>query len=64
MFENEVLISKEDKDEITKDIEHIKKILDKYPYSSCFSNSVSTMARAKCYVDQASEWIRYLHVNK
>lgn len=61
MFENEVIVSEVDKKEALYHIQKVNKILDKYPYSSCFANTVTTISRAKGFSKDAEKWIGYLH---
>lgn len=61
MFENEVIVSEADKKEALYHINEVNKILNKYRYSSCFANNVTTISRAKTYSKNAAEWIGYLH---
>ena len=61
MLGNEVIVSEVDKKEALYHINEVNKILRKYPYNSCFANSVTALSRAKTYSKKASEWIRYLH---
>lgn len=64
MFENEVIVDKKDKEELCFLINKVDEILDKYPYSSCFSNSVTVMSRAKTSVKEAKQNIGYLYTMK
>lgn len=61
IFENEVIISEVDKNEALYHIRAVNKILNKYPYCSCYANTVTTVSRAKTYSKNAEEWIGYLH---
>lgn len=64
MFENEVVVDKKDKEELCFLINKVDEILGKYPYSSCFANSVTVMSRAKTSVKEAKQNIGYLYTMK
>ena len=49
MLGNEVIVSEVDKKEALYHINEVNKILRKYPYNSCFANSVTALSRAKTY---------------
>ena len=61
MFKNEVIVSEEDKKEMLYHINEINRILEKYPYSSCFANTVTEISRVKTYSKNAAECIENLY---
>lgn len=64
MFDNEVLIKKQDKEILMSNIKNINDILDKYDYSSNYSLNTSTaMSRAKSFSKEAETWIKILYAN-
>ena len=63
MFENEVIISESDKEKALYHIQEVNKILDKYPYSSCFAHTITNISRAKGYSKDAEKWISYLETS-
>lgn len=64
MFNNEVLIEKEDKAILLSNIKNINKILDKYDYSTNYNlHTVTSMSRAKTASKEAETWIKLLYAN-
>ena len=61
MFDNEVLILKEDKEELLYHIQNVNKILSRYPYQSCDGNTATNMSRAKSASNNAELWINSLY---
>jgi hypothetical protein len=62
MFDNEVLIEKQDKEILLSNIKKINDILDKYPYSTNYSLDTATcMGRVKCLSRDAEQWIELLY---
>lgn len=64
MFENEVIVEKDDKEELCLLITRINEILNKYQYSSCFANTVTAMSRAKISAKEAKQNIELLYTLK
>jgi len=65
MFENEVIITTQDKETLLANIKNINNILNKYPYSSNYDlNTVTSISRAKSLSKEAEIWIDLLHTNK
>lgn len=64
MFENEVIVDKKDKEELCFLINKVDEILGKYPYSSCFANTVTAISRAKISAKEAAENIELLYTLK
>ncbi len=64
MYEkSEVKISKKDKDSLIKNMDEIKRILNKYPYSNDYSfNFVTAMTRVKNAADDLDHWIGILDI--
>lgn len=62
MFKNEVIVEKKDKDELVALMARAKEILDRYPYNNgVHAHTVTTISRAKGFVNDAKEWCGYLH---
>lgn len=61
MFKNEVIVSKSDKRKALYHINEVNRILEKYPYSSCFANTITDISRAKNFSKEAAEYIASLH---
>lgn len=61
MFDNEVLILKEDKEELLYHIQNINKILNRYPYQACNGHTVTNMSRAKNAAQDTELWINSLY---
>lgn len=56
-------ISKKDKDSLIKNMDEIKRILNKYPYSNDHSfNFVTAMTRVKNAADDLDQWIGILDI--
>lgn len=61
MFENDVIVSRKDKEDALYHIRKVNKILEKYPYASCSGcYTVTTISRAKSFSGEAEKWIGYL----
>ncbi len=57
------MVGAKDKKDALYHIKRVNEILDKYPFQSCFANTVTTISRAKSYAKDAEEWISYLHTH-
>ena len=65
MLRGEVICNKEDKEKLLYLINEIKKILDKYPYSSDYSvHTVTGMCRAKNSCSELQRDIETLYIAK
>lgn len=61
MFDNEVIISKKDKDILCSLLEQVNEILDKYPYSTKTCTTITAMSRAKTSAKEAQECVELLY---
>lgn len=60
-FKNEVSVSEDDKKRLVSLIREVNEILEKYPYSSDYSqHTVTSISRAKSYSKEAETWINLL----
>ena len=61
MFENEVMISETDKEQVLYHIKKVNEILDKYPHVNGFAYPITNMCRAKRASLEAEKCIEYLY---
>ncbi len=62
MFDNEVLITEQDKNILLSNIKGINDILNKYPCSSDYNLPlVTVMSRAKGLANESENWIKLLY---
>ena len=63
MFENEVIISETDKEQVLCCIKQVNEILDKYPHVNGFVYPITNMSRAKRAAIEAEKWIECLYTS-
>ena len=65
MFQNEVLIDKNEKEKLVELVTEANKILEKYEYSSDYSHhTVTCMSRVKTLGKEFLEWCSYLYTKE
>lgn len=65
MLANEVLITKKDKERLIKLVKEANAILEKYEYSSDYSqHTITCIGRAKSLGKEFLQWCTYLYTNK
>lgn len=63
MFNNEVIISEADKEQLLYHIKIVNEILDKYPYFK-YNATTTNMSRAKTASKNAEAWIKNLYTSE
>lgn len=65
MFQNEVLIDKDDKERLIELISEVNEILEKYQYNlDYYQHTVVAMNKAQFFCKDLLKWCSYLYTNE